>query len=287
MFRSLPVCVLLLQSVLLGIVYYSQLYYLPLFFENARQLSLYVSAALIVPITSAQALSSIASGQYITYMSKKKGRGGYVEVIWAGFLLWTMGVALTCMFTRNTPIYAIVIILVCQGTGVGLVFQPTLVALQAYTSKENRAVIISNRNFLRSTGGAIGLVISAAMLQNSLKSNLPEGFKHLALSTYSTPDFSHTTEAQKIAVLTAYANASRSVFVLNVPFMAVCLLACLVMKDKGLGRPGEVSLKSEVMEMDNSNAGSLMNAPRERISDKDDVAKDSVEVGSSASTIVT
>lgn len=286
MFGSLPVCILLLQSVLLGIVYYSQLYYLPLFFENARQLPPYVSAALIVPITSAQALSSIASGQYITYMSKKKGRGGYVEVIWAGFLLWTIGVALTCMFTRNTPIYAIVLILVCQGTGVGLVFQPTLVALQAYTSKENRAVIISNRNFLRSTGGAIGLVISAAMLQNSLKSNLPEEFKHLALSTYSTPDFSHTTEAQKDAVLTAYANASRSVFVLNVPFMAFCLLACLVMKDKGLGRPGEVSLKSEVIGMDNSNAGSLMNASRERISDKDDVAKDSVEASSSAWTIV-
>lgn len=57
------------------------------------------------------------------------------------------------------------------------------------------------------------------------------------------------------------------------------------MKDKGLGRPGEASLKSEVMEMDNSNAGSPIDAPRESVSIKDDVVESTVEASSSASTI--
>lgn len=234
MYKNPPVCVLLLQNVLFGIVYYSQLYYLPLFYENALQLSPIVAAALVLPIPFAQMTFSIASGQYISRRER------YGEVIWAGFFLWTLGAALTCIFTRNTPIVAIVFILGCQGAGVGLVFQPTLVALQAHCTKAQRAVVISNRNFLRSTGGAVGLAISAVMLQTSLKNYLPAGFKYLASSTYSTPSFDGVSAAQKNAVLDAYAKASRAVFIMNVPFIALCLVGCILIKDRGLQRPEEV-----------------------------------------------
>lgn len=239
MFKNPPVCVLLLQNILFGIVYYSQLYYLPLFFQNARQLSPIISAALILPIPFSQMAFSIASGQYISRRER------YGEVIWAGFFLWTLGAALTCIFTRSTPIVAMVFILGCQGAGVGFVFQPTLVALQAHCTKAQRAVVISNRNFLRSTGGAIGLAISALMLQNRLKHNLPHEFKYLALSTYSTPDLSGVTDVQKHMVLGAYANASRSVFIMNVPFIALCLLGCVFVKDRGLQRPDEAIVKPD------------------------------------------
>ena len=234
MFRNGPVCVLLLQNVFFGIVYYSQLYYLPLFFQNARQLSPITSAALVLPIPCAQMLCSIASGRYISYRER------YGEVIWAGFFLWTLGAGLTCIFTRSTPLSAIVVILILQGAGVGFVFQPTLVALQAHCSKAHRAVVISNRNFLRSLGGAVGLVISAVTLQNKLKANLPEDFKYLAMSTYSSPDLSTASPDTRNTVLNAYANASKTVFILNVPFIAICLLGCIFVKDHGLSRKDEV-----------------------------------------------
>lgn len=180
--------------------------------------------------------TSILSGQYISRMER------YGEVIWSGFFLWTLGVGLTCMFDLGTPIVAIVFILIIQGIGAGFVFQPTMIALQAHSTKAQRAVVISNRNFLRSLGGAIGLAISAAVLQNSLKKALPPGFKSLASSTYSKPDF-NTLEAspsQIDKILKAYAHASRTVFIMNVPFIAVCLLGCLLIKDRGLQRPDEV-----------------------------------------------
>jgi len=44
---------------------------------------------------------------------------------------------------------------------------------------------------------------------------------------------------QQQAVLDAYASASRSVFIFNVPFIALCLLGCLIVKDRGLQRPEE------------------------------------------------
>ncbi|KAI4724049.1 MFS general substrate transporter [Aureobasidium sp. EXF-10728] len=235
LFKNPPVCVLLLQNFLFGIVYYSQLYYLPLFFQNARRMSPITSAALVLPITAAQMTLSILSGQYISRRER------YGEVIWAGFFLWTVGVGLTCIFDLNTPIAAIVVILFIQGAGVGLIFQPTLVALQAHCSKEQRAVVISNRNFLRSLGGAVGLAISAAALQNSLRKAMPPQFAS-TLSSYDIPDFGalRASPEQIQDLLQAYATASRTVFIMNVPFMGLCLIGCLLIKDRGLQRPDEV-----------------------------------------------
>jgi len=120
------------------------------------------------------------------------------------------------------------------------------VALQAHCSKAHRAVVISNRNCLRSLGGAIGLVISAVTLQNKLKADLPEDFKHLALSTYSTPDLSMVSVDTRNKVLDAYAHASKTVFILNVPFIALCLLGCILVKDNGLARKEEVTVEKEL-----------------------------------------
>lgn len=240
MFRNPAVGVLLVQNLLFGIVYYSQLYYLPLFFQNALQLSPLISAAMILPIPFAQMSFSIASGQLISRFER------YGIIIWAGFFLWTLGSALTTLFTRNFPIVGIILILGCQGAGVGCVFQPTLVALQAHCTKAQRAVVISNRNFLRSTGGAVGLAASAVLLQNRLKTVLPSGFKDLALSTYSTPTFDGVSPVQRNAVLDAYASASRSVFIFNVPFIAICLIGCIAVKDHGLQRPDDTMLPAPV-----------------------------------------
>ncbi|KAF1359336.1 MFS general substrate transporter [Lizonia empirigonia] len=236
LFRSRPVCVMLVQNFLLGIVYYSQLYYRPLFFQNARRFSPITSATLVLPITCAQMVASILGGQYVSRTER------YGEVIWSGFILWTLGVGLTCLFGLDTPIYAMVLILFVQGVGVGFIFQPILVALQAHCTKFQRAVVISNLNFLRSLGGAVGLAISAAALQNTLKKAMPPEFASLALSAYSTPDLETlgASPAQLHKIFEAYARASRTVFIMNVPFMGLCLLGCLFIKDHGLQRLDEV-----------------------------------------------
>jgi MFS family permease len=237
---------MLLQNLFFGIVYYSQLYYLPLFFQNARRMSPLKSAALLLPVTCAQMVSSILSGLYISRRER------YGEVIWSGFTIWTLGIGLTCIFDLNTPIGTIVAILLIQGIGVGFIFQPTLVALQAHCTKAQRAVVISNRNFLRSLGGAVGLAISAATLQNSLKKAMPSEFASLASSSYNVPNFDAlgASPAQIHSILKAYAHASRAVFIMNVPFMGLCLLGCLLIKDHGLQRPDEVQVVQPDDEVD-------------------------------------
>jgi MFS family permease len=175
------------------------------------------------------------SGQYI---SRRKRYG---EIIWLGFTLFTLGTGLTTLFTRDTATWKIVVILIVLGYGNGNCFQPTIIALQAHCLKSQRAVVISVRNFLRCLGGSIGLAVSAAILQSVLRKELPEQYKYLAKSTYTKPNYASFSVEDGNAINDAYSKASRAVFIFMAPCAAICLAACIFVKDKGLVRPEELA----------------------------------------------
>jgi hypothetical protein len=122
------------------------------------------------------------------------------------------------------------------GVGVGNVFQPCLIALQAHSPKALRAVVISNRNFLRALGGAVGLACSSQLLQSSLRSALPSDLRHLVVSAYKLPDVATLPATEAIQVKDAFAQASHDVFISMVPIMGLCLVICVFIKDRGLSR---------------------------------------------------
>ncbi|RKK11897.1 hypothetical protein BFJ66_g10928 [Fusarium oxysporum f. sp. cepae] len=223
-YKNSSLAIMLAQNCLLGAVYQSYLYYVPLYLQNPHQYSAIKSAAVYTPLVAAQMIASIGSGQYISRRLR------YGEVIIFGFAIWTLGAGLALLFTRHTSPAVIAVILAIVGTGVGCIFQPTLIALQAHSPKSRRAVIISNRNFYRCIGGACGLAVSAAVLQAQLRATLPTAYKSLASSTYVLPE----SMRQVPAVLDAYMSASHSVFILQVPLIGLCLLGTAFIRDRGL-----------------------------------------------------
>lgn len=149
------------------------------------------------------------------------------------------GSGLLLLIGNHTHPAVVAVIVFVMGAGVGFTFQPTLVALQAHCTKSQRAVVIANRNFFRCLGGACGLAISAALLQATLRSNLPPKFGSLADSSYSLPSRSNLSATEWASVLLAYTKASHAVFILQVPLIGVCFLACVFIRDRGLERPKE------------------------------------------------
>ncbi|KAL3483256.1 major facilitator superfamily domain-containing protein [Aspergillus germanicus] len=230
-FKNRVIVALFLQSFLLGAVYQAYLYYLPLYYQNARGWSPIVSAALTAPMVACQSISSVLSGQYISRFKR------YGEVIWIGFGIWTLGAGLTLLFNTTTHPAVIAVIVAITGLGIGCTFQPTLVAFQAHCTKRQRAVVISDRNFFRCLGGACGLAISGAVLQATLRSHLPAGYAHLSDSTYTLPAQDSVSPELWKGIVDAYTQASKAVFILQVPLIGVAFLACLLIKDHGLERP--------------------------------------------------
>ncbi|KAL1982374.1 hypothetical protein VTN96DRAFT_1405 [Rasamsonia emersonii] len=232
-FRDPVISTLFMQSFFLGAGYQSYIYYLPLYFQNARGFTAIESATMTLPMVLFQSIASILSGQYIARVKR------YGEVIWAGFFLWTLGAGLALMFNGTTSKGVIVGVMIIVGVGIGFTFQPTLVALQAHCTLAKRAVVISDRNFFRCGGGACGLAVSAAILQAVLKANLPANYEYLAHSTYAIPARSSVSAADWDGIMNAYLRASHAVFILQVPLIGLCLLGCLFVRDRGLERPKE------------------------------------------------
>ena len=141
------------------------------------------------------------------------------------------------LFERDTHPAVVCVIVGITGMGIGFTFQPTLVALQAHCTKAQRAVVIADRNFFRCLGGACGLAISAAILQATLRSSLPAKFTYLTHSSYSLPDRSAVADVEWDQILDAYSKASHSVFLFIFPVIALCFLACSLVRDHGLERP--------------------------------------------------
>jgi hypothetical protein len=127
-----------------------------------------------------------------------------------------------------------------MGVGVGNVFQPCLIALQAHSTKELRAVVISNRNFLRALGGAFGLACSSQILQFALRQHLPAELADLIPSSYTFPSTQGLSTESIVTIKGAYAAASHMVFISMTPLIGFCLILCLFIKDRGLARKEEV-----------------------------------------------
>lgn len=189
----------------------------------------------------------------------------YGYILWGGFGIWLCGSGLLIIADKNLHVGWLSFFLFLVGMGTGMVFQPTLVALQAQTPKMQRAVVTSNRNFLRSSGGAVGLAVSSAILANVLRSSLPKHLAYVANSTFAAPDLTTFDMQDRDSIASAYARASRAVFIFCAPLNALCLALCIFIKDHGLMReedsPGATT-PAVKQDVENSSAEKSQEASR-------------------------
>ena len=233
MFRRPSVAAMLAQSFLFGASYFGYLYYLPLYFQNVKGLSPLMSAVVFLSLVVPQSIASILAGFYMSKFNR------YIEVIYWGFGIWSVGSGLMIMCNEDTHLGLVAFFLVLTGSGTGCIFQPTLVALQAHCPKEQRAVVTSNRNTLRSLGAAVSLAVSGALLANTLRRSLPEELQYLASDSFAAPDLSLFDPTQREQVRQAYAAASRAVFIWCFVLIATSLALTMIIRDSGLSRQPE------------------------------------------------
>lgn len=207
------------------------------------------------------------------------------NAFWLILTFNSRGSGLILLFGPHTHPAVIAVCVGVMGCGIGFTFQPTLVALQAHSTKSQRAVVISDRNFFRCMGGACDLAISAALLQATLRSNLPSELSYLAKSSYSLPDRSSVTAAEWSQILFAYSKASHSVFILQVPLIGVCFLASALVRDRGLERPKEPEEIEEEKRKAEAERDAEANVPESSSPEDEHTAGKTVEKRPSISTL--
>ncbi|KAH7003123.1 major facilitator superfamily domain-containing protein [Fusarium venenatum] len=230
LFKQRSPSVLILTGFLHDFAWQSTQYFVPLYYQTVCGFSPLKSATLIVPFLLAQGIAGAASGPLMAKYAR------YMPILRAGFTVWTLGSGLKVLFNQDTHISVYVVVLAVEGAGIGWVHQPGLVALQANSADEDRAVATGTRNVFRSLGGVVGIAVSTAVhyavLDKALQTNntIPDWLRDSVLDgTWSVQDAS--TEQYVGAILDARMQGFRVIFIITVPLMALCLGASFLVDD--------------------------------------------------------
>ncbi|KAL1844702.1 hypothetical protein VTK73DRAFT_1997 [Phialemonium thermophilum] len=219
------------QSFLSGLTFYCNFFFRKqhplIYFQSVHGFSSLESGAMILPLIVMTSIFSILSGQFMARV------GRYMPPIIVGYVFWLVGLSLRATFTRSTPIWKLVVILLVDGAGTGMTLQPTLVGLLANSRSEDRAVLTGLRNFMRTIGGGFGIIISGAILSNTLRtklSHLPfvssSTIAGLTSSAYSISSLGFTP-AQEGLIIDAYMGGLHNIFAFNAACTGCNLLLCI------------------------------------------------------------
>lgn len=81
----------------------------------------------------------------------------------------TLGTGLYIQFAAATSLPVIIVSQIVAGVGVGLLFSPPLIALQASVAPESTATAIASLGFARSLATGLSIVLGGVIFQNGMQ----------------------------------------------------------------------------------------------------------------------
>ena len=174
--------------------------------------------------------------------------GRYLELMWAGMAILTLGFGMLIHLTAASPLSQIVAFQVVAGLGSGMMFEPPLIAIQAHVSQDDTATATATLGFVRNLGTSISVVVGGVIFQNSMRLRAAElrtaGISADIVHQFSAGDAAAnvmiirtiTDAAQKLAVKQAYAWSLRNLWILYTCVAFLGLVATLFVSKRKLSR---------------------------------------------------
>ncbi|KAI9828634.1 MAG: hypothetical protein M1832_001737 [Thelocarpon impressellum] len=151
-----------------GLVFIAGSYYLPLYFQGVIGATPLLSGVYLLPFALMLSASAAVTGVVI----RKTGR--YLETIWFGMAVMTLGFGLFIDLDAHSSWAKIILYQIVAGIGVGPNFQATLIALQSLVPPRDIATATATFGFTRNLATSISVVIGGVVFQNGMQSQLPE-----------------------------------------------------------------------------------------------------------------
>ncbi|GAW10101.1 mfs drug transporter [Lentinula edodes] len=231
-----------------GFVFFSALYYLPLFFQVVLGYSPTYSGTFLLPVVMSQVVSSLTAGLTVSHTGK------YRTIVYTGFALSAIGCGCISIFNASTSKAVMVVLMLLTGFGNGMTMQTTTVAAQASVARKDMSIVTAVRNFVRMLGGAIALPVASSLLNNAIRDFMKNlGFPSSTISpVIDKPSLLNNPSAisslsispsQAADILSkGYTKGFRDVFLLNAAMSAT---ATLMHKESSFGAvSSEISMKA-------------------------------------------
>ncbi|TVY37613.1 Efflux pump [Lachnellula subtilissima] len=225
-------------SVITGVLMFSQLYYLPLYFQVAKGYSPLLSGVALIPQSFSVCPASVITGILIT----RTGR--YRWAIWGGWALTVLGTGLLYLLDVDTPTVAWVFIGIVSVFGIGVTMSAGSIGVQATASDSDLPTSAALFTFFRLFGQSCGVAIAGSIFQNQMESHLRK-YPDLADQASSLskdaaglvpllatmPD-----DANKANIVQSYVDSLKIIWIVTMGFAIVAALLSLFVKGYSLDR---------------------------------------------------
>ena len=260
LFRHRTTAALLVVCFFHGLAYISCAYFLPFYFQSVLGASPMHSGIWFLAVTGPLAVTTIGASLYV----QKTGK--YLAVIRTGAFLLTLGFGLFVTFTSYRSWARMIIFQLLVALGVGLLFQPPLLAFQMNLQPKDAAAGTLAFGFMRQMSYGISVVIGQLLVQSRMKTKLvqmedagiaPSIARALTEedTVSATPLIRQLTAEQQRVVRSAITNALQKIWALYAVVSFVALVASVfVGKKKDLAEGAKVSPGSESESVNTSEA---------------------------------
>lgn len=162
-FKNRTAAITYLSAVIHGIILWSILYYLPLYFQAVKGMTPIMSGVAIFPWTFTVAPAAGIAGFTIAKT------GNYRTITWVGWFLSTFGNGLLIYLKTETNTVSWIFLNLVGGVGTGMLFASMAIAVQASATTEDQAYAANMFSFLRAFGQTLGVAIGGVIFQNQAK----------------------------------------------------------------------------------------------------------------------
>ncbi|KAJ1920413.1 hypothetical protein H4219_001389 [Mycoemilia scoparia] len=231
--KSYSMLALIIAILTSGMVLFSLIYYLPLFFSVTQNSSTISSGLHLLPFQVSVSVFALASGYITSYTGK------YRLVTLFGFLCATVGAGIVTLLRPDSTADKQIGYLILCGIGVGLTLSPTVVLGQYLVKPDSVAIITGFLVFIRSIGDVLGLAMCDSIFKNSLLKRLNPiasrypGYSNSIFDSQNNasviwvPDFPSDIRNE---IVDAYGQALRQIFIAMVPLSAIGFVASLIVR---------------------------------------------------------
>ncbi|KAJ7618403.1 MFS general substrate transporter [Roridomyces roridus] len=218
-----------------SIAFFSAAFYLPLYFQILGA-SATKSGVLIISFSVVSSITSALAGIVVSRM------GDFRPVMWVSYAITTLGYGLMIMLNEKSSLALQIILPTIAGFGIGGLFLPPLLGLQAAMPVKEMATSSTTFGLFRSLGATIGLSIGQTIWSGVVQSRIGkiEGLT-VDLSGAALADSIRTIqniqpESVRQQVYHVYTKGISDIWLFNTPIMALCLVGTLFLKKYTLKR---------------------------------------------------
>jgi len=221
------------QTFIHGLILWSLLYYLPIYYEAVKDFSPIITGIAVFPETFTVAPASIVVG-IITSIT-----GRYKWALWVGWVLTVLGMGLLYLQDVHTSTAAWVFLNLVPGLGTGILFAGMGIAIPSSAAAIDSAYAVAFFSFFRAFGQGVGVAIGGTIFQNMVQKKL-QAYPLLApFAAEYSKDAAGLVQVikamqpglAKTQLVQAYADSIKVIWVTMCGLAGVALVTCFFVRE--------------------------------------------------------